>query len=43
MHLVECMRKFCDREIFLNIIIIIIFIIIIIIMIFWENVVLWAV
>ena len=40
MHLVECMRKFCAREIFLNIIIIII---IIIIMIFWENVVLWAV
>ena len=39
MHLVECMRKFCAREIFLNIIIIII----IIIMIFWENVVLWAV
>ena len=41
MHLVECMCKFCAREIFLNIIIIII--IIIIIMIFWENVVLWAV
>ena len=41
MHLVECMHKFCTREIFLNIIIIII--IIIIIMIFWENVVLWAV
>ena len=40
MHLVECMHKFCTREIFLNIIIIII---IIIIMIFWENVVLWAV
>ena len=40
MHLVECMCKFCAREIFLNIIIIII---IIIIMIFWENVVLWAV
>ena len=39
MHLVECMCKFCAREIFLNIIVIII----IIIMIFWENVVLWAV
>ena len=39
MHLVECMCKFCAREIFLNNIIIII----IIIMIFWENVVLWAV
>ena len=38
MHLVECMCKFCAREIFLNIVIIII-----IIMIFGENVVLWAV
>ena len=37
MHLVECMCKFCTREIFLNIVIIII------IMIFGENVVLWAV